>query len=195
MRRLVLLGTAIGGMMLLAACGGAGGPQQSAKPAAPAYPAEVETAATKIFGNDARVISYGDLAKNGKQQALIVTRVKITPETMVPGLLITRAAIIEKEDDSWSEVFLCDEHLKNPKGFLGGQPVSAVDGWRLQTETSAKDGLEMYFTPLAKPAGGYIETYEVRWNPKVKRYETLDRNFQHFLKELSTLEPIDTELH
>lgn len=164
---------------------------EPAKPAAPSHPADVDNVAQKLFGVDAEVVSYGDLAKNGKQEALIISRVKITPETMTPGLLVTRAAVIEKDGDSWSEVFLCDEHLKNPKGFLGGQPVVAIGGWRLQKEMDAKTGLAMYFTPLQKPSGGYIQTYEVRWNPEVKRYQTLDRNFQNFLNELPTLEPIN----
>lgn len=194
MRRLLVLGLA-GALLLSASCSddGSSNNQTAAKPAAPAYPPEVDKAAHNVFGIEAEVISYGNLAKNGKQETLIVNRVKIRPETMQPGLLVTRAAIIEKKGDSWQEVFLCDDHLKNPKGFLGGQPVAAVNGWRLQKETDPKDGLEMYFTPLEKPAGGYIQTYEVRWNPAVQRYETLDRNFQHFLKELPSLEPINTE--
>jgi hypothetical protein len=165
--------------------------QQTAQPTAPAYPQEVDQVAQKLFGSDTDVIAYGDLAKSGSEQALIVNKVKITPETMAPGLLVTRAAIIEKEGKSWNEVLLVDEHLKNPKGFLGGQPISPVDGWRVQKESDPKNGLELYFTPLQKPAGGYTETYEIRWNPKVKRYETLDRNFENFLGELPSLEPID----
>lgn len=193
MRRVLALALMSALTMMVAACSGTTTEPEATKVAAPAYPPEVEKAAEKLFGIEAEVITYGDLAKNGKQQALVVSRLKIRPETMQPGLLVTRAVIIQKADDSWDEVFLCDEHLKNPKGFLGGQPVAAVGGWRLQTETDTKDGLEMYFTPLQKPAGGYIQTYEVRWNPAVKRYETLDRNYKDFLKELPTLQPIDTE--
>lgn len=165
--------------------------EESAKPAAPAHPAEVDTVAQKLFGLETDVIEYGDLAKNGKEQAFIVNKVKITPENMVPGLLVTRAAIIEKDGKSWNEVLLIDEHLKNTKGFLGGQPISAVDGWRVQKEEDPKNGLEIYLTPLHKPAGGYVQTVEIRWNPEVKRYQTLDRSFEHFLSESPSLEPID----
>ena len=179
--------------LLAASCDDGGHPttQQAAKPATPAYPPEVEQVAQKLFGLETDVIAYGDLAKSGKEQAFIVNRVKITPETMAPGLLVTRAAIIEKDGGSWNEVLLVDEHLKNPNGFLGGQPISAVDGWRVQKEDDPKNGLQLYLTPLHKPAGGYVQTYEIRWNPEVKRYETLDRNYEHFLKELPSLEPID----
>ena len=48
--------------------------------------------------------------------------------------------------------------------------------------------LVMYFTPLDKPAGGYIQTIGIRWNPKVKRYESLDRTYEQFLGESPTLE-------
>jgi hypothetical protein len=179
--------------LLGASCNDSGHPstEEAAKPAAPAYPPEVDRVAQKLFGLETDVIAYGNLAKNGKEQALIINKVKITPETMAPGLLVTRAAIIEKDGDSWNEVLLVDEHLKNPKGFLGGQPIAAVDGWRVQKEDDPKNGLELYLTPLQKPAGGYLLTYEIRWNPEVKRYETLDRNYQNFLGELPSLEPVD----
>lgn len=191
--RKILLMAALCVALCGASCDEAGHPntEESTKPAAPAYPAEVGTVAQKLFGLETDVVDYGDLAKNGKEEAFIVNKVKITPETMVPGLLVTRAAIIEKNGRSWDEVLLIDEHLKNTKGFLGGQPISAVDGWRVQKEQDPKDGLEIYLTPLHKPAGGYVQTLEIRWNPQVKRYQSLDRSFEHFLTESPSLEPID----
>lgn len=188
-----LLAVALCALFMAASCDNGGHPSiQDTRPAAPAYPAEVDTVAQKLFGSDTDVIAYGDLANNGKQEALIVNKVKITPDTMAPGLLVTRAGIIEKDAGSWTEVLLVDEHLKNPRGFLGGQPIAPVDGWRVQKETDPQKGLELYFTPLHKPAGGYTQTYEVRWNPAVKRYETMDHNYQNFLTELPSLQPIDT---
>ncbi len=192
MRKLLLAGL-LCAVFAAASCSDSGHPstQQAAKPAAPAYPPEVQQVAQKLFGLETDVIAYGDLAKNGKEEAFIVNKVKITPETMAPGLLVMRAAIIERDGGAWDEVLLVDEHLKNPKGFLGGQPISAVDGWRVQKEEDPKNGLQLYFTPLHKPAGGYIQTYGIRWNPEVKRYETMDRSFQNFLRELPSLEPVD----
>jgi hypothetical protein len=191
--RKLFLAALLCALCTVASCSDNGHPntKQDAKSAAPAYPPEVDQVAQKLFGLETDVIAYGDLAKDGSQQALIVNKVKITPETMAPGLLVTRAAIIEKQGASWNEVLLVDEHLKNPKGFLGGQPISAVDGWRVQKEEDPKNGLELYFTPLHKPAGGYVQTYEIRWNPEVKRYETMDRSYEHFLSELPSLEPVD----
>lgn len=192
MRKLCLVAS-LCALLGAASCGDSGHPtsQPAAKRAVPAYPPEVDKVAQKLFGLETDVIAYGDLAKNGSEEAFIVNRVKITPETMAPGLLVTRAAIIEKQGDSWNEVLLVDEHLKNPKGFLGGQPIAPVDGWRVQKEEDPKNGLELYFTPLHKPAGGYTQTYEIRWNPEVKRYEAMDRSFEHFLSELPSLEPVD----
>ncbi|MGH9729791.1 MAG: hypothetical protein ACRD33_04790 [Candidatus Acidiferrales bacterium] len=193
MRQSYLL-LACGAFLLLASCGGSPHPisQGAAKPAAPSYPPEVDQVTQKLFGAETEVIAYGDLAKNGKQEALVVNRIKKPPDGIVPGNLLMRAGIIENEGgNSWKEVFLCDEHFKNPAGFLGGQPLSPVNGWRLQYELDAKKGLVMYFTPLQKPAGGYIQTYGVRWNPAAKRYQMLDRSFDKFVGEVSTLEPID----
>ena len=160
-------------------------PQQ---PAAPTIPSDIETAAESDLGSEAEVLVFGDLAKNGRTEALVVNRLKTTPQGTVPGTLVSRAAIIEREDGQWKEIFRCDEHLKNTKGYLGGTPLAGVPSWRLQSEQKRDKGLEMYFTPLAKPAGGYVQTLEVRWNPEVKRYQSLDRNFEHFLTELPAIE-------
>jgi hypothetical protein len=160
----------------------------SETPAAPQIPADIQAAAQSDLGSEAEVILYGDLAKNGKTQALVVNRLKTTPQGTVPGVLISRATIIEKEDGHWKEVLRCDEHLRNPNGFLGGNPLAEVPSWRLQYDQDPQKGLELYFTPLAQPAGGYVQPLGIRWNPPVKRYQSLDRNFEHFLGELPSLD-------
>ena len=177
-------------------CGGASAPASSdakpSEPAAaapkPAIPADMENAAETVLGDEAEVLAFGDLAKTGTDQVLAVNRLKATPEGVVPGTLITRLAVIEKDNSKWKELLRCDEHLKNTNGYLGGTPLAGVPAWRLQYEQDAQKGLVLYFTPLAKPAGGYVQTIGVRWNAKVKRYESLDRNFQEFLAESQQLE-------
>jgi hypothetical protein len=162
--------------------------QQAAKPAAPAVPENIQKAAESDLGSEAEVIVYGDLAKNGKTQALVVNRLKVTPKTAVPGILVSRASVIEKDNRQWKEIFRCDEHLKNEKGYLARNPLADVASWRLQYEENPQKGLEMYFTPLNKPEGGYIQTLGVLWNPEAKRYETMDPSYQHFLTEQPTLQ-------
>ena len=66
---------------------------------------------------------------------------------------MSRAVVLENDGGRWKEMFRCDEHLQNPKGYLGGTPLAPVNGWRLQYEQDDDKGLQMYFTPLAKPAG------------------------------------------
>lgn len=186
--------TMLGAFAFAASCGSSPHPSsdQAAKPAGPTYPPAVDKVAQQLLGNETEVILYGDLAKNGKQEALVVNRVKKPPDNLVPGTLVTRAAIIEDEGgDSWKEVLLCDQHLKNPKGFLGGIPLAEINGWRIQTEQDPAKGLTLYFTPLQKPEGGYMQTIGVRWNPAVKRYQSLDRNFDQFVMEVPSLEPLD----
>ena len=154
----------------------------------------MQSAAESSLGGETEVLVFGDLARNGHSQVLAVNRLKVTPQGTVPGTLVTRAVIIENDAGTWKEVFRCDEHLKNTRGYLGGQPLSPVAGWRLKYEQSEDKGLEMYFTPIAKPQGGYIQPIAVRWNPEVKRYESLDRDFKDFLGEAASLETPQSEL-
>jgi hypothetical protein len=162
-------------------------PAESA-PAAPAIPDDIQQVADSALGSEAEVLAYGDLAKNGKQQILVINRLKKTPDTKVPGTLLTRAVVVENDGGTWKQVFLCDEHLKNQKGYLAATPLAPVTAWRLQWEQHEDVGLVMYFTPLDKPAGGYQQTIGIKWNPEVKRYQSLDRTYEHFLGEANTLE-------
>ncbi len=191
---------AVGAVLLMVAacmsCSKSAPQQQSAapqQPVAPPVPEDIQNAANADLGEDAEVVLHGDLADNGRTQALVVNRLKTTPKGTVPGVLVSRATIIEKENGKWNEVFRCDGHLKNPNGFLGGIPLAEVPRWRLQYEQHEK-GLEMFLTPLDKPAGGYVLTIEVRWNPKVKRYESLDRNYEHFLTEVPAIDTPETQV-
>jgi hypothetical protein len=167
----------------------------AAAPAAPAIPPDIQAAADAALGADTEVLVFGDLAKNGHQQILAVNRVKSTPETAIAGIAAMRVAVIENEGSTWKEIFRCDGHLKNAHGFMGGTPLSPVGGWRLQYEQNPQKGLQMYFTPIAKPVGGYIQTIGVRWNPQVKRYQSLDRNYDQFLGEVPALDTPQSQLH
>ncbi len=178
-------------LMLLVACGRSAPPQPveaPAKPPAPVVPREITGVVQSLLGSDAEVIVFGDLARTAQQQVLAVNRLPKTPAGTVPGILVTRAVVAENDGGKWKEVLRCDEHLKNPEGFLGGTPLASVTGWRLQYEQNAEKGLLLFFTPLEQPRGGHVPTIGVRWNPKVKRYQSLDRNLEQFLGELPALE-------
>ena len=166
-------------------------PAEKAQPAAePAIPPDIQSAARAVLGDEAEVLVFGDLAKAGSQQVLVINRIKKMPTNTVPGILVMRAAILSQQDGKWSELLHVDEHLKNTNGYLAATPVSPVTGWRLQYEQNAEKGLLLYFTPLQQPAGGTLQTIGVRWNPKVKRYQSLDRTYEHFLGESPSLESI-----
>jgi hypothetical protein len=178
--------------------GGASGPTASSAPAAAATPAvddEIQKAAEKSLGSETEVLLYGDLAKNGAQQVLAINRMKTTPQERVLGTVVTRAVVLQNDGGSWKEILRCDEHLENPKGYLGNIPLAPVNGWRLQTEQDADKGLELYFTPVTDPKGARALPIEVRWNPRVKRYQSLDRNFQTFLGEVPSLETPESQIH
>jgi hypothetical protein len=169
-------------------------PGATAAPATPAVPDEVQKAAETALGSDTEVLLYGDLAKNGSRQILAVNRIKGTPQVAMPGTVITRGVILENIGGTWKEILRCDEHLENPKGFLGNIPLAPVNGWRLQYEQDNDKGLLLYFTPAANPKGARMLPVEVRWNAKAKRYQSMDRNFENFLYELPALETPESQV-
>lgn len=165
-----------------------------AKPAEPAIPDEIQSAAESLLGNETQVLLFGDLAKNGKQEFLAANVVPKTPTNNLPGTIVTRAVVAENSDGKWSEVLRCDEHLKNQKGFLGLTPLTSVSGWRLQYEQSDDKGLSLYFTPLKGVTDSHVLPIGVRWNPQTKRYQSLDRTYEHFLLESTSIEPTRSKL-
>ena len=162
--------------------------QTEAKPAAPAVPEEIQSAAESLLGRETQVLLFGDLAKNGQAEFLAANVVPKTPTNNLPGTIVTRAVVAEKDEGQWSEVLRCDEHLKNQRGFLGLTPLAAVTGWRLQYEQSEDKGLQLYFTPLKGVTDSHVLPIGVRWNAGTKRYQSLDRTYEHFLLESPSLD-------
>ena len=162
--------------------------QAETKPAEPVVPEEIEAAAKSVLGSESQVLAFGDLAKNGNQAFLAANVVPKTPTNNLPGTIITRAVVVENNDGKWAEVLRCDEHLKNQKGFLGLTPLTAVTGWRLQFEQNDEKGLQLYFTPLKGTNDSHVLPIGVRWNPATKRYQSLDRAYEHFLLESPSLQ-------
>ena len=183
-------------LLAMVACGGTERAQSPAPaaPAKPAVPADVQGAIAAALGSDAEVLVYGDLAKTGQLQALGINRIQKRMEDTVPGTLLMRASLVSKDGEQWKELLRVDEHLKNNNGFLAATPVSPVNGWRLQYEQDAEKGLILYFTPIQQPVAGYRTTIGVRWNPKVKRYQSLDREYRVFLGEAPALERLSSYL-
>jgi hypothetical protein len=173
----------------LAGCGDAPAekPVAEAKLAAPAVPEDIQSAADSLLGKETTVLLFGELTKNGKQEFLAANIVPKSSKNNLPGTIVTRAVLSENDNGQWMEILRCDEHLKNAKGFLPGTPIGGVTGWRLAFEQDPEKGLALYFTPLK----GAVETHTlpigVRWNPDTKRYQSLDRSYEHFLNEAPSL--------
>jgi hypothetical protein len=183
--------------ILLGGCGADApkpAPQTEAKPAEPPVPEEIQAAAKALLGSESQVLAFGDLAKNGKQQFLAANVVPKTPTNNLPGTIVTRAVVAENDNGKWVEVLRCDEHLKNPKGFLGLTPLVPVTGWRLQYEQNPEKGLQLYFTPLQGTSDSHVLPIGVRWNPATKRYQSLDRTYEHFLLESPSLQDARSRL-
>jgi hypothetical protein len=163
-------------------------PQAETKPAEPAVPEDIQLAAKALLGSESQVLAFGDLAKNGKQEFLAADVVPKTPTNNLPGTIVTRVVVAENTDGQWAEVLRCDEHLKNQKGFLGLTPLVPVTGWRLQYEQNNEKGLQLYFTPLKGAIDTHVLPIGVRWNPATKRYQSLDRTYEHFLLESPSMQ-------
>lgn len=164
-------------------------------PAGSAVPDEIQKVAEASLGAETDVLLYGDLSKTGPQQVLAVNRLKSTPDGVAPGILVNRLVILQNNTGAWKEVLRADEHLENAKGFLGGIPLAPVNGWRLQLDQDdPQKGLVMYFSPIVAPKGAHIIPLGVRWNPLVKRYQSLDSTFQQFLNEVPQLETPESQV-
>jgi len=162
--------------------------QAETKSAEPAVPEEIQLAAKSLLGSESQVLVFGDLAKNGNQEFLAANVVPKTPTNNLPGTIVTRVVVAENAAGKWSEVLRCDEHLKNQKGYLGLTPLAPVTGWRLQYEQNDVKGLQLYFTPLKGITDSHVLPIGVRFNPATKRYQSLDRTYEHFLLESPSMQ-------
>jgi len=164
---------------------------------------EARGVAEASLGKQAEVLARGNLALNGREQVLAVNRFSTGAAAGAGGLnassiLVTRAAVLEKNGGKWSEVLLCDEHLKNPNGYLGGSPAARVTGWQLEYKQDAKEGLEMKFTPAERfdtvqgnadqSSEQNYPMFDVRWNKSAKRYQSFDQSHERYLSEVPSLE-------
>jgi len=164
---------------------------------------EARGAAEASLGKQAEILAQGDLALTGREQLLVVNRFASSQQVSrgdanFSPILVTRAAVLEKNDGKWSQILLCDEHLKNPNGYLGGSSATRVTGWRMEYSQDAKEGLEMKFTPAERldavnaKTGQRSEqeypTFDVRWNNDAKRYQSFDQSQERYLSEVPALE-------
>ena len=162
-------------------------PAAEVKPAAPAVPEDIQSAADSLLGKETTVLLVGELTKNGRQEFLAANVVPKSSKNNLPGTIVTRAVLAENDNGQWMEILRCDEHLKNAKGFLPGTPIGGVTGWRLAYEQDPEKGLALYFTPLKGAVDTHTLPIGVRWNPDTKRYQSLDRSYEHFLIESPAL--------
>ena len=183
---------------------------QQPAPAADKAAAEAATVATEArgaaeasLGKQAEVLAQGDLAQNGREQVLVVNRFSAGAAASKghanpSPIFVTRAAVLEKNGGKWSEILLCDEHLKNPNGYLGGSLATRVTGWRLEYSQDATEGLKMKFTPAERFDAVNVNTdqdterknatFDVRWNKIAKRYQSFDQSHERYLSEVPALE-------
>lgn len=195
---------AVGAVMLLAGCSSSLSPNLStpAKDSG-ALESDFFQVAASVLGNQAEVAAHGDLARNGKEQLLILDRLQPSPPLLPSSpklqqrteIYITQAAILEKNGEKWLEILHSDEHLKNPNGYLVREQAAA---WEFEFYLDKQQGLEMrfrsadrYAVPDRDPrrsSAAAGPTFVVRWNVKVKRYQAFEESQKRFLSEEPTLE-------
>jgi hypothetical protein len=197
--------------LALVGCGSASQPTTEAKAASEAtdVPDPARGVAEAALGKSAEILAKGDLAQDGRDQVLVVNRLsggsaEVAAGSNISGIFVTRAAILENNDGKWSEILLCDEHLKNPRGYLGGSPKGRISGWRLEYSQDPKTGLRMNFTPAEHFNAGQGDagqssrpdrpTFAVRWNKSAKRYQTFDQSHERYLSEVPSLETPESTL-
>ncbi len=169
-----------------AACDSSSAPPQQPQEPKPAVPAEIKQVARAALGDNAQVLAFGNLSQSGDQEILAVDPIS-EAQPAGPGTLISRAVVVGNARGKWTELFRCDEYLKNPQGYLVATPPQAVSSWRLQFSTG-NPAMTMYFTPVTQSVNGPPPRIGVRWNPKLQRYQSLDRFYKNFLGERATLE-------
>src|SRR5260370_36903604 len=90
------------GPLLLAGCDSGSAPKPAdtaaAKPAEPAVPPELQSAAEALLGSETKVLVFGGLAKTGKQQLLVASVVPKTPKDSITGTIGTRVVSAETDD-------------------------------------------------------------------------------------------------
>jgi hypothetical protein len=170
---------------------------------------EARGVAEATLGKQAEILAHGDLARNGREQLLVVNRIAKgttagTLDANPSPILVLRAAILEKDGGKWSEILRCDEHLKNPNGYLGGSPATRVNGWRLEYSLDAKEGLKMRFTPAQRVdavnanaeqrSGQDNATFDVRWNRNAKRYQAFNQSHGSYLNEVPSVQTPESVL-
>ena len=69
-----------------------------------------------------------------------------------------------------------------------------MTGWRLQYEQNDEKGLQLYFTPLKGALDTHVLPIGVRYNSATKRYQSLDRTYEHFVLESATLQDVRSTL-
>ena len=69
------------------------------------------------------------------------------------------------------------------RGDLDGSAAEPTVG-RIHVE-----GFHLYVTPVKGNDDPHVLPLAVRWNSAVKRYQTLDRNYEHFVSEAPSLGP------
>ncbi|MFZ0821534.1 MAG: hypothetical protein WAM91_15815 [Candidatus Acidiferrales bacterium] len=197
--RLVVLTGLLCACTFAIACGGpaptpAPGASNATPASAPAVPEEFAAVARGAFGSEGEALAWGDLSLSGSQQVLVVSRLHGAPGAQSDELFFTRLAIGENDGGHWTQVLLCDEHLKNEKGYLGGAPGDIVSRWKLSYVKDPVKGLVLSITPMGLGSDALGKTIRVRWNPKVKRYQSLDGSSEHFMNETSSLDIVQRSL-
>jgi hypothetical protein len=164
-------------------------------PAAPAVPDDIAAVAHGALGNEGEALAWGDLAMDGRQEVLAVNRIGGAQGAPNDEIFLTRLTVVENVDGNWSQVLMCDEHLKNEKGYLIGSPGQAISRWKLTFVKDPAKGLMLSLTPMGQGSDALGRTIHVLWNPKAARYQALLSGSEKFAGEVGSPETVQRRLN
>lgn len=178
------------------ACGGPAGNSGAAPKTAEAStaPDDILDVAHGALGREGEALAWGDLTLDGRKQVLVVNRTGKAEGAPGEEFMFTRMAVVENVSGSWTEVLLCDERLKNEKGYLIGSPSEAIFRWKMSFVKDPVKGLMLTITPMGNGSDTKGKTLHVRWNPAVSRYQAFDPATDKFTGEVANVEIIQRPL-
>jgi hypothetical protein len=178
------------------ACGSpannSGGAQKTADASAP--PDDIVDVAHGALGREGEALAWGDLSLGGQQQVLAVNRTGKAEGAPGEELFFTRMTVVGNVSGSWTEVLLCDERLKNEKGYLIGSPSVQIFRWKMSFVKDPAKGLILTITPMGEGSDAKGKTLHVRWNSAVSRYQVFDAATDKFTGEVGNVEIIQRPL-
>jgi len=123
--------------------------------------------ALTLYGDEAKVLSKGDLLANGKHSAFVGIVRKQTGNSW----WLQRGSFIQKENDKWQVLLKMEEKLSSPKGELINQ-VDAKNGYLINFDTTKKP-ITISIVMANEYGKGASDEAGLKWNALKNDFEVI----------------------